>query len=281
MACFSTVDSCPLRCGVVFIWCAVGDPAGFVACEREVVFFMQQCTYVLARSIQGFLAGPDATHGSGLQVLTSSRIKPGSDQDVFDISRIGSGRVGSGRMRRYSILAGRLGSMSGWGVFTISRVESCRVKRCSNFTGRIGSDQDVSSVTGRVRSDPTRPDPTRPVRDGRIRENPCSNPASLVMPQQRFIISATLVNRRRSFEKQFSCLLVLLLQHSVLPALVNSGRSEIFVAAVRPDLVWPNWCNLAAAVRMDVCLRRLFLPVLGGVGGVADSMGPLRRHIES
>ena len=48
------------------------------------------------------------------------------------MSQVGSGRLGSGRLG-----SARLGS----GVFTISRVGSGRVRGFHNLAGRVGSDQ--------------------------------------------------------------------------------------------------------------------------------------------
>jgi len=58
---------------------------------------------------------------------------------VFKMSRVGSGRVGSGSVQNLTDRV-RSGRVKG---FQISRVGSGRVKSFSNLTGRVGSGQEV------------------------------------------------------------------------------------------------------------------------------------------
>ena len=97
----------------------------------------------------GLFTGHDPTRGSGQGGFKISRVGSRGFQNLA--GRVGSdhnflkftGRVGSGRVKRFPNLAGRVGSTG----FKTSRVGSGRVKRFQNLAGRVGSGQEVFKIS--------------------------------------------------------------------------------------------------------------------------------------
>ena len=75
--------------------------------------------------MSGLSAVHDRTRGVGSRGVQNVTGRVGSDQEAFKISRVGSGQVGSGRVKSFPNLTVRVGSG--------------RVKNFSSFTGRVGS----------------------------------------------------------------------------------------------------------------------------------------------
>ena len=134
----------------------------------------------LTRDICHGGSGPDPheTCVSRVNRKVADRVGSGLVRRFANLTgRVGSGQQfvtsrGSGRVNSFLNLAGRVGSRQKF--FLISRVVSGRVKRPSKSrgSGRVGSSPHTS-IFSRVKSGQlTRPDPTRSVRFDPTRESP-------------------------------------------------------------------------------------------------------------
>ena len=89
---------------------------------------------------------------------------------VSRVNRNATGRVGSGQEVLETSRVGRIGSTS----FQISRVGSGRVgsRGLQNLVGQVGSGREISKLSQVGSGQVTRPDPTKPVRCDVTREKP-------------------------------------------------------------------------------------------------------------
>ena len=119
----------------------------------------------LTREIRHGASRPDPHETRVSRVNRNAAGRVGSGQELFKISRVGSGRV-----NMFLTLVDRVGS--GQQRFKSRASGRVRSRGFQNIGGQVGSGPDISKLSRVGSGQVTRPDPTRPVRFDLTSEKP-------------------------------------------------------------------------------------------------------------
>ena len=123
----------------------------------------------MTREIRHGASRPDPHETRVSRVNRNAAGRVGSGQELFKISRVGSGRV-----NMFLTLVDRVGS--GQQRFKSRASGRVRSRGFQNIGGQVGSGPDISKLSRVGSGQVTRPDPTRPVRFDLTREKPRKKP---------------------------------------------------------------------------------------------------------